>query len=35
LEKPFELEEVLALVARHLGPPAPPPGAPAGAPPAP
>ncbi|HET6921601.1 MAG TPA: response regulator [Anaeromyxobacteraceae bacterium] len=35
LEKPFDLEDVLALVARHLGPPAPPPGAPAGAPPSP
>jgi len=34
LEKPFDLEDVLALVARHLGPPAAP-GAPAGAPPAP
>jgi DNA-binding response OmpR family regulator len=35
LEKPFDLEDVLALVARHLGPPAPPPAAPAGAPSAP
>jgi len=35
LEKPFDLEDVLALVARQLGPPAPPPVAPAGAPPAP
>ena len=35
LEKPFDLEDVLALVARHLGPPAPPASAPAGSPPAP
>jgi DNA-binding response OmpR family regulator len=34
LEKPFDLDDVLALVARHLGPPAAP-EAPAGAPPAP
>ncbi|HEY6105998.1 MAG TPA: response regulator [Anaeromyxobacteraceae bacterium] len=34
LEKPFDLEDVLALVARHLAPPAAP-GPPAGAPPAP
>lgn len=33
LEKPFELDDVLALVARYLGPPASPPGA--GAAPAP
>ncbi len=32
LEKPFDLEDVLTLVARHLGPPATPPGAPAGPP---
>ncbi len=35
LEKPFDLEEVLRLVARHLGPPAAAPPAPAGAPSAP
>jgi DNA-binding response OmpR family regulator len=34
LEKPFDLEDVLTLVARHLGPPAAPPGAPVGSPPA-
>jgi DNA-binding response OmpR family regulator len=34
LEKPFDLDDVLALVARHLGPPAAP-EAPAGTPPAP